>query len=261
MISSVSDVGGSPLSSSAAATTPRRPGSANWRADRLTFTRRSGRAWLRCHALAWRQASWITQRPIDMISPVSSARAMKSPGIWVGRPVGLPANERLEPDDVTGVRSGAELDDRLVLEAKLAPLGGAAEPRVEVAPGGRLDEELRVEQADPAAPAGLRRIHRDVRVSKQVVGRVAGRSQTARRRCSQRSAARPDPPRPAPDRLSSSLLGDGHRLVRAVDVLEEDGELVTTEARRRVTGTDRQAKALGEGLQDLVARRCGRTGR
>ena len=52
---------------------------ANCRADRFTATAGTAKPALR-QSRIWRQAAWMTQRPIGTISPRSSASAMNSPG-------------------------------------------------------------------------------------------------------------------------------------------------------------------------------------
>ena len=54
--------------------------------------------------------------------------------------------------------------------------------------------------------------------------------------------------------LVEQALGDGQRVVRAVDVLAEDGELVAPDARRRVLGAQDAGDAPGDRDEQLVAR-------
>ena len=139
--------------------------SRNWRAERLTLIRRSGRS-----SGSASRAPGGTPRGG---SSGRSGRCRRSPrrgrstrrasGPRLGR---LPADERLEPDDP----AGAELDDRLVVEAELVALLDAAEAR---RAGRSLGRALaRAGRKISAPPRGrlLRRVHRDVGVAQQVVG-------------------------------------------------------------------------------------------
>ena len=84
-----------------------------------------------CQARAWRQASSSTHRPIGTISPVSSASGMNSPA-RSAPPLGvLPAHQRL---DLADRRRVASVDDRLVVEPKLAALERPAQVGLQLQP-------------------------------------------------------------------------------------------------------------------------------
>src|SRR6185295_1898330 len=80
----------------------------------------------------------------------------------------LPADEGLDSDDC----GRAEVDDRLVVEAELVALLDAAEALGPGGPFGGTVTEARLEDLGAAARRLLRRVHRDVGVAEQVVGRL-----------------------------------------------------------------------------------------
>ena len=161
----------------------------------------------------------------------------------------LPAHERLDGGDGAAL----QLDDRLVDDAQLALLDPA--PQLVLGPQPRehaLAEHV-VEQLVAAAAALLRAVHGGVGVA-QEVGRVgvgglgdrdpdAGGDEVLARREHDRLV----------DRLRDAL-GNADRLVRAVELLAHDEELVAAEARDGVGRPDGIVQPRGERDQQVVAR-------
>ncbi len=79
----------------------------------------------------------------------------------------LPAHQRLEPDD----DFVAEPDDRLVVDAQLAPLQRGSQVVLEVEPVHRLVAHRRLEQEVPRARVALGSDHRDLGLTEQLVRR------------------------------------------------------------------------------------------
>ena len=69
----------------------------------------------RCHTAACSHAVLITQRPIGMISPFSSAIGMKLSGGTIRAAGPAPAEERLD----SGHRLALQIEDRLVEQEEL----------------------------------------------------------------------------------------------------------------------------------------------
>ena len=111
----------------------------------------------------------------------------------------------------------------------------------------------RLEEAVAALAVALGDVHRGVGVADELVG--VGRRLALDDRDAQ-AGADDDLLLIQPQRLQERLehaLGGVGRLLRADDVLEQDGELVAAEARRGVGGADARGQALGDLAQDLVA--------
>ena len=159
-----------------------------------------------------------------------------------------PAGEGLEADHLTVL----EPHDRLVGDADLAAVDGP----LEVAPDGQpVDGAVvhrRLEQLDAALAVGLGRVHGEVGVAEQLVGRGV--------------RAAPDRDADAGPRVDLAPF-DQHRFVQGVEdalghlddggrirsVLQQDGELVATEPRRGVARAQATAQPVGDGTQQLVA--------
>ena len=163
-----------------------------------------------------------------------------------------PARERLDRDRPTGLQA----DDRLVVDADLVAFDGLLERGRElVAPADACVHARLVERVAPLA-AALRRVHRDVGIREQLVGR-----------------ARPGATRRDPDARVDHHLASVERERRAqglddpardalrlplTHALEQHAELVAAEPRRRVA---RPAPRPARGRRPRSRRRRQRCGR
>ena len=108
--------------------------------------------------------------------PVSSARPMKSAGIEQAASGCLPADERLDPDDVPV----GQVDDGLVVEPELVAILRSAQQRLERRPLADRLAQARPEDLVAALAAVLRLVHREVGVA-QELGRAIRAAASSRR--------------------------------------------------------------------------------
>jgi hypothetical protein len=160
----------------------------------------------------------------------------------------VPAQAGLEGDGA----AGREVDDGLVDERERPAVERPAQVVLERRPLGRRVGDPVLVRAVPALAGGLRGVHRGVGVPQQGVGvgRVA-------RAGGGDADARADGDLPAGDRdgLGDRLdqaVGDALGVADAVQVVEEDRELVPAEAGDGVVGPQRRGEPAGDGDEQLV---------
>ena len=159
----------------------------------------------------------------------------------------VPADQGLEPLDLPA----RQMDHRLEVEDELLVVDGPLQVRLQLQPPERRVVHLRFEDLIPVLPRFLRDVHRDVRVPEELL-----RSLRSDRPV--RTRARDPDARSDEDLLPVELerrvqrledpVGDVGRTDALATVLEQDRELVATEAGRRV----RRAEARPEPLPDLA---------
>ena len=170
---------------------------------------------------------------------------------WIHEAVSwsLPAHQRLDFSDVP-VR---ERMDRLVVDAKLAERQRLPKVGFELEPLHRLLLHARVENRVPRLTGGLGAVHGDVRVAQQAVRVRASRG--AQRQADARAdedVAIADGKRRT-ERLTDAFRG-ARRLCLFVELLQKDGELVTTQASHRVAGAHARLQTVSHLDQQGVAR-------
>ena len=159
-----------------------------------------------------------------------------------------PANERLEPDDLTG----RQLDDRLVVELERLGLDGGSQLglHLEAALGSSLHR--RIEDDMPTLALVLGRVHRGIGMGQQIPGQ---RVTAARERDPDADPNDEWPPFEhdrATDR-DGEPFRQGDDLLLAVDAFDQDRELVATLASGDVVGPDRHGESLGDLDEEAVA--------
>ena len=211
----------------------------NWRADRLTDTnerRAVAPVASRRQRAAWRQAVSSTQRPSGTIRPVSSAIGMNDSGATRPR---VGCCQRTSASKPT-IRVVVEGDDRLVVEAQLAALEGAAQVVLEVDP--LASSASFIDGSKTACAASAWDFARTIAIS-------ASRSSSSGVARPGRATAMPsdalmNQSRPLSEngaRSSAPMpVGDAPRLVGVRDRVEDDPELVAAEPRDRVAGPERR---------------------
>jgi hypothetical protein len=164
------------------------------------------------------------------------------PAPWV-----LPAHERFHAGD----NAVGEPDDRLVPEQQLVALQRHLELHAGLQPFDDPVVHVRLEHGVPVLAGGLRRVHRGVRLTQQLVGvlaDVAQREADARRdhhlpaRDDERVTQGPEHPG---GHVDGDLVGG---------VLDEQGELVAPEPGHGVAGSHAALEPLARGQQEQVPR-------
>ena len=167
----------------------------------------------------------------------------------------LPSNERLEPE----LRAGAQVDDRLVFEEELVVIERPGECGAELAAaGGRV---LHAAFEDPYATLAerFRRVHRGVRVAEELIGLgsrvvLVDRSGGDRDPDAGGERDRSLPELEGRGQRGKDPLGDALRSRRG-RILDEEGELVATEAAGTVLGTQNASQPAGDEPQEPIADR------
>ena len=162
----------------------------------------------------------------------------------------VPAQQRLDAAD----RPVLQADDRLVEELELIGRQRALQVGAQLQALQHALVHLGLEEAVAALAVALGDVHRRVGVADQLVGvghAVLGGDRDAEA-AAQRELLVGGGQRRA-DGLHDALGGVG-RLLDALDVLQQDGELIAAEARGGVAGADRQRQALGHLAKHVVAR-------
>ena len=150
----------------------------------------------------------------------------------------VPAQQRLDAAD----RPVAQPDHRLVVELQLVGDQRALQVGAQLQPLQDALVHLGLEQAVAALAVALGDVHRGVGVADQLVGvgaAVLGRDRDAQRAADRQLLVRGGQRRG--DGLHDALGGVG-RLLHALDVLQQHGELVAAEAGGGVAGADRRAR-------------------
>src|SRR5439155_2146006 len=163
-------------------------------------------------------------------------------------PRGVPAEQRLDPDDVAVL----EVDLGLVMQRELIALETEPKLVLEAQQLPELAGHVVAEELVPAAARLLRRVHRDVRVANQLfalagTARVEGDADAR----ADHELAPGDPDRLLEREKQPLRDADGMGLVRSV---EQERELVAAEPGERVARAARLREALGNRLEQLVAR-------
>ena len=186
-----------------------------------------------------RQASRSTQSPIATMRPGllgERDELARRDEAALGM---LPADERLERRD----RAVADVDDRLVVDAQLAALDGAAQGALGRERSRASRRIASSKTIDRGAAALLGAVHRRVGVADAGPRAVVRPRRRSRCRCSPagtpRRPRRGTAPRTAPAIRRATARGAG----LAVDVLAQDGELVAAEPGDRVGRAQRAAQA------------------
>src|SRR5438309_1200306 len=159
----------------------------------------------------------------------------------------LPAQQRLDPDDLPG----AELDPRLVQEPQLTVHDGPAQLDRDAPEPGGGGGALRGEHLVPTTAERLRPVHRPIGVLHEDLGPVvaSGRHGDAHAGRGQRLAVLDGQGRRDG---TDHALADGPGGLLALDVLAEHDELVTGEAGDGVLGTGDAEEPAGDGDEELV---------
>ena len=198
-------------------------------------------------AAFWAHTACRTQRPRSSMSPYSSATPMNSAGGTrprSGSSQRTSASTKASPPP--GVDDRLEVQEQLVAVDRAAQAGARGEALQRrgavVAPG-----------ADPAAPGGLGLVHRGVGVAQERLGVVG----VLREDADAHRGAEPElvalDPRRRPQRLEEALGGRlGDALDVAVDVGDQQQELVARGPRQQVPGSAPARQAPGHVEQDLV---------
>ena len=211
---------------------------------------------VRSHSASWWQACCSTHAPTSSISGEFSitgrnSAAVSSPfegGATAGVP--RPRTASVSPSGSRGRRRSAGSGARTPPRARLA---GARLPsiRSDSAPAS-LVVAHRVEQGEATGAGAFRLVHRGIGVGHQRVGALAGlvRDRDA--------DARRDPRRFPPSSVSAPRSSSRIRRATAaasasVDGVEQDDELVATDAGHHVAGTDRGPDPPAAPDQELVA--------
>ena len=197
---------------------------------------------------AARQASSITHSPIDRIRPVSSATGMKTFGGTIAALRMVPADQRLEADELLRLGVDQRLEDQVEL------LGGDRRAQIALEPDAVLLLRLkfRREIARDAAAGVLRLVERKVGLEDQVVdGRPVDRTERAADRHADADLGLVDHVRFL-DRLDDPV-GQLLDLLAALRVGDDDGELVAAHAADVAVRTDLVDQALGDGAKHGVA--------
>ena len=117
-------------------------------------------------ALAWRQPSRSTQRPIGTIRPISSASGMNSSGPTRPRSGWRQRSSASTPGDGAVV----EADDRLVVQLELVGGDRALQVGAQLQAREHALVHRRLEQAVAALAVALGDVHRGVGVADELVG-------------------------------------------------------------------------------------------
>ncbi len=217
----------------------------SWLGDRLTLTH--GRSLGRPQSTVVRTASARTQSVRAPMRPLEFGDRDEVEGR--DQPaVAQPADEGLVADR----RAGAQVDDRLEVEAQLAARDRDGQPGPELELVHRCLVHRRLEHLEAALAPALGQVHRDVGVADEVVGRPvvgagdgyadAGPHGEAVPAAVERLAEHPKDP-----------LGDACRDRGIAVVRERDDELVAAEPGRRVAVADGAPQALADRHQQGVA--------
>ena len=248
MSSRMSDAGWRPAASVAACTLATRSGASSWRADRFTLICHVADGLAASHVPSCSHACSSTRWPSGTIRPVSSAIGTNSAGD-TGAPLRVvPAGQRLEGDDLAGV----EAHDRLVGDVDVALLHRPLELAADREAVDGAVVHRRLEHLDAALAVRLGRVHGEVGVAEQLVGRGGGPEAGGD------ADAGPGVHLTAldHDRLVQGVedpLGHLDHGLRVGRVLEEHRELVTAEASRGVARAQAAAEPVGHRPQQLVA--------
>ena len=206
--------GSRPQRPSAPWTSARNSGRASWRPETLTVTPRSAACGKRSrHCATCAVACSSTQRAErgDEAGLLGEADELGRADDAVARAV--PAHERLDAEQpVLG-----DVEDRLVVDAELLALDGAAQ--VALGPQARegVLAHLLVEELVAAAAALLGPVHRGVGLAEHRLGALGpARDRDADARRDEDLAAGPDRDRPLPG--VGDALGDGERLGLGLDL-------------------------------------------
>ena len=166
----------------------------------------------------------------------------------------VPADQGLEPIDLPA----RQMDHRLVVEDELLVVDGSLQVRLQLQPPQRRVVHLGFEDLIPVLPRFLRDVHRDVGVAEELL-------RSLRTDRPVRTRARDPDARPDEDLLPVELErsvqrledpnGDVGRTDALATVLEQDRELVATEAGRRVRRPEARPEPLPHLAQQTVAGR------
>src|SRR3954469_19712271 len=159
----------------------------------------------------------------------------------------VPADERLDADQALV----GDVEDRLVVDAELLALDGAAQVALGAQPDERVVAHLLVEELVAPASALLRLVHRGVGLAQHRLGALrprGDRDPDARRH--EDLAAGLERDRPLP-RVGDAPR-DGDRLALGRDLAADD-ELVAAEARDGVRAADHLLEAGAEGDEQVIA--------
>ena len=221
--------------------------------DRLTEID-SGGEWgnSRCQVAAVRQAVCSTQRPMPAMAPVSSARGTKRSGARMPRRACSQRTSASKPCDP----AAGQVDDRLVGQVQLAPVGGTPQVVLQVQPFQRRRPHGRVEQRPASPPGRLGLVHGDVGVAEQ--GRWASSSGSA---TATPMLAPTTSERPATDTGAASAASTRSAMALASAVMsatsspagDQHGELVSAQAGHGVGRADRGPHPGGDDAQQVVA--------
>ena len=167
MISMIRSSGGSPEAAKAPRTSSSKESASNWRPEALTDILVTCPA---CrHAMAWRQASWRTQRPTGMIKPDASRAGMNSSGCEQATGGVVPAQEGFYADD----GHVGELEDRLVQQEELVGADGRLQVHLELVSAAQLGLHFGLEDDVAVLARLLGGVEGDVGVAQQVLGTLA----------------------------------------------------------------------------------------
>src|SRR4051812_8310659 len=159
----------------------------------------------------------------------------------------IPADERLDADQALV----GDVEDRLVVDAELLALDGAAQVALGAQPDERVLAHLLVEELVAPAAALLRAVHRGVGLAQHRLGALRprrDRDPDARRHEDLAAGLQRDRPLP---RVGDAPR-DGDRLALGRDLAADD-ELVAAEARDGVRAADHLLEAGAEGDEQVVA--------
>ena len=160
----------------------------------------------------------------------------------------VPAHQRLDADDLAGIQR----HDGLVVQQHLVAVQRPAQVILQVQHRHCALVHAGVEQGDLCLAVALRAVHGKVGIAQDILGLAIGRI----------------PHRHADGGGADDLLavelewladrvqhvtGEGQRLVRARDILQQNGEFVAAQPGERVAGADLLAQPQGKRNQQLVA--------
>ena len=151
----------------------------------------------------------------------------------------IPANAALEADDAAGV----ERRDRAIPELELAALERESQVVAELPPISEPEIEIGAEQLDPSLAGMLRLVHRGVGPRQQRFGHVSSLDDETATPTLIPIVASASRKLIVSETATTMRFAIAERVVDLLDVLEQDHELVATEARDRVVRAKERSSA------------------